>query len=294
MISHIKKSCLFFLLVAGVPLFALTRQEFTQRERALRDAIRDIAKTSDSTQKLALNSAFAAQFEQTLRQDSAFFYAFDSIPYLYKVASADGLVRVITWNVPIPGRQEYFGYVLLRSNAGAARATLHALRDKRMHTKLVEGRVLGANEWFGALYTKLIDKQHPRTGKPVYTLLGISPCNNRISNKKVVDVLNVDSGGQCTFGAPVFVKKNRVTYRMIFEYSAEAVMDLRYHDGTNQIIFSNLMPMYSQLRGRYETYIPNDAYDAFRFENGRWIFYESIEAPSAVTVRRWQRSGRSR
>ncbi|MDR1342234.1 MAG: hypothetical protein LBK18_03135 [Prevotellaceae bacterium] len=294
MIFCIKKSCLLFLLVACVPLFALTRQEFTQRERELRLAIRDIAKTGDSTQKLALNGAFAAQLEQTLRQDSAFFYAFDSIPYLYKVASTDGLVRVITWNVPVPGRQEYFGFVLLRGNADAVHATLHVLRDKRMHTKLVEGRALGVDEWFGALYTKLIDKQHPRTGKPAYTLVGVSPGNNGISNKKVIDVLNVDSGGLCTFGAPVFVKKTRVTYRMIFEYSVEAVMELRYHDGTEQIIFSNLVPMYSQLRGRYETYIPNDAYDAFRFENGRWIFYENIEPPSSATVRRWQRGSRSR
>ncbi|MDR1417207.1 MAG: hypothetical protein LBJ57_07310, partial [Prevotellaceae bacterium] len=81
---------------------------------------------------------------------------------------------------------------------------------------------------------------------------------------------------------------------MIFEYSAEAVMELRYHEGTAQIVFSNLMPMYSQLRGRYETYIPNDAYDALRFENDRWVFYENVELPSAVAVRRWRRSGRSR
>jgi hypothetical protein len=285
-----KKVYLLVLFFAACEsLFGLTRQEFNRHERSLRATIQSIAKNSDSAQRLELNSAFAGQLERALRQDSAFFYAFDSIPYLYKVASANGLVRIITWNVPLPGRQEYFGFVLVRAGADAARATLHALRDKRARTKLVEGKALGADEWFGALYTKLIEKQDPRTGRPVYTLMGISPTNDGVSNKKVVDVLNVGSDGQCTFGAPVFVRKNRVTYRMIFEYSAEAVMELRYHEGTGQIIFSDLVPMYAQLRGRYESYIPNDVHHALRFENGRWIVYENIVPPSSVAVRRWGR-----
>ncbi|MDR0414282.1 MAG: hypothetical protein LBH84_02575 [Prevotellaceae bacterium] len=294
MTSRIKKvsTLLLSLLAAAAPLLALTKQEFKQHERELKLAIQSIAKTNDSTQRIEQNNAFAAQLEQTLRQDSAFFYAFDSIPYLYRVASADGLVRVITWNVPLPGRQEYFGFVLSRSSAAAAQATLHVLRDKRMHTKLVEGRTLGVDEWFGALYTKLVDRQHHLTGKPVYTLLGLSPCNNGISNKKVVDVLNVDSSGRCSFGAPIFVRKNKVTCRLIFEYSAEAVMDLRYHEGMKQIVFHNLMPMYSQLRGRYESYIPSDSYNALRFENGRWIFHENVDIPSSVAVRRWRGSSR--
>jgi hypothetical protein len=79
---------------------------------------------------------------------------------------------------------------------------------------------------------------------------------------------------------------------MIFEYSAEAVMELRYHEGTGQIIFSSLAPMYAQLRGRYESYIPGDAYNALRFEGGRWVLYENIEPPSAFTVRRWGRRNR--
>jgi hypothetical protein len=293
MILRPKIACLlFFFLAVGNPLLALTRQEFNRHERLLKIAIREVAKATDSKQKLALNAAFAAQLEQVLRHDSAFFYAFDSIPHLYQVASQDALVRVITWNVPIADGQKYFGFVLLRSSANAAHATLHTLRDKRMATPLVENKTLNADEWFGALYIKLVEKRNIHTGKPVYTLIGISPNSNGMSNKKVVDVLSVGDSGRCSFGAPVFAKKNKVTRRMIFEYSAEAVMELRYHEGSGQIIFSNLVPMYAQLRGRYESYIPSDAYNALRFENNRWIFYENIEPPSSVTVRRWGRRNR--
>ncbi|MDR3365451.1 MAG: hypothetical protein LBO71_00570 [Prevotellaceae bacterium] len=293
MIAHPKIVCLIFLLLAACrPLPALTRQEFSRHERLLKVAIREVAKATDSKQKLALNSAFAAQLEEVLRQDSAFFYGFDSIPHLYRVASPDGLVRVITWNVPAADGQKYFGFVLSRSSAHAARATLHALRDKRPATRLAEGKALTADEWFGALYTKLVEKRDARTGKPVYTLIGISPNSNGLSNRKVVDVLNVNSSGGCSFGAPIFVKKNKITHRMIFEYSAEAVMELRYHEATGQIIFPNLVPMYAQLRGRYESYVPGDAYNALRFENNRWVFYENVDPPSSAVVRRWGRRNR--
>jgi hypothetical protein len=293
MIAHLKNAGLLYLFIAACnPLSALTRQEFNRHERSLKIAIREVAKTTDSRQKLALNAAFAAQFEQVLRRDSAFFYAFDSIPHLYQVASQDGLVRVITWNVPVVNEQKYFGFVLLRSSADAAHATLHTLRDKRMATRLLESKTLNTDEWFGALYTKLVEKRNDRTGKPVYTLIGISPSSNGVSNRKVVDVLSAGDSGRCCFGAPIFTKKYKVFHRMIFEYSAEAVMELRYHEGTGQIIFSSLVPMYAQLRGRYESYIPSDAYNALRFENNRWIFYENIEPPSSATVRRWGRRNR--
>lgn len=293
MIAQTKTACLLFLfLTVGEPLFALTRQELNRRERSLKVAIREVAKAANNAQKLKLNSDFAAQLEEVLRQDSAFFYPFDSIPHLYKVASPDGLVRIITWNVPTADGQKYFGFVLSRSNANAAQATLHVLRDKRMATQLVESKTLTGDEWFGALYIKLVENRDARTGKPLYTLVGLSPSSNGLSNKKVVDVLSVSDSGGCSFGAPIFVKKSKVTHRMIFEYSAEAVMELRYHEGTGQIIFSNLVPMYAQLRGRYESYIPNDAYSALRFENGRWIVHENIDPPSSVTVRRWGRQNR--
>lgn len=289
----LKILCLLFFFFAGsAPLFALTRQELSRHERLLRVAIREVAKATDSKQKLALNAAFAAQLEQVLRQDSAFFYAFDSIPYLYQVASPDGLVRIITWNVPTADGQKYFGLALLRSHAGAARAEIHSLRDSRMATRLVEGKTLSAGEWFGALYTKLVEKRDAQTGKPLYTLIGLSPASNGLSNKKVVDVLTVSDSGTCRFGSPIFEKKNKLTCRIIFEYSPEAVMELRYHEPSGQIIFSSLEPLYTQLRGRYESYVTGDAYNALRFERGRWVFYENVEPPSSFTVRKWGRSNR--
>jgi hypothetical protein len=274
---------LALLLTLATPALALTRQEFAAREDSLKAAIKRVANAtiSDTAQRLQLNGIFAAQLEQTLREDSAFFYPFEAVPYLYQVASPNGLVRVITWNVPAPNKHYYFGYVLTRTSKKSPSATLHKLRDSRKPTKLVEGKTLGANEWFGALYVALVERYMPGN-QPTYTLLGLSPTNNGVSNKKVVDVLCVDGQGMCTFGAPIFAQKNRVLHRMIFEYSAHAVMDLLYHEGTRQIVFSSLIPMYEQLRGHYEQYISGEGYDALRFSNGQWLYRENVVLPSSV------------
>jgi len=287
-----KFALLLAFFLTGNLLHALTKKEFKQHEDSLRVAIERVAnacsnvKDCDTAQRMALNRIFAAQFKQTLMQDSAFFYPFNAIPYLYKVASRDGLARVLTWSVPLPDGNRYFGFVLTRKSKTDFTATLTTLYDKRRDTRLVEDKELGANEWFGALYTALVEHTMPYTNAPVYTLVGISPTGGESqSNKKVVDVLNVKPNGECTFGASIFVRKNKVTHRMIFEYSAQAVMELRYLENTGMIIFSTLEPMYRQLRGRYEHYIPGETYDGVRFEHGQWTLRENVKPPSSIQVK---------
>ncbi len=277
-------SLIFVFCFASSTLFALNHKEFKLHEDSLRVAIQRVASTRDTAQRMQLNRIFSELLVQTLRQDSAITYPFDSIPYLYKVTSQDGLVRVITWNVPLPEGLKYYGFVLFRKTKNDAASTVVMLRDNRKDTRIAEDKVLSANEWFGALYTSLVERYMPYTNAPVYTLVGISPTGGK-SNKKVVDVLNIKNG-ECTFGAPVFVRKNRVTHRMIFEYNAQAVMELRYQESTGMIIFSNLVPMYRQLRGRYEHYIPSESYDAVKFENGQWMLRESVKPPSNIEIKK--------
>ena len=297
-----KYALIFTLLLAGNALHALTQEEFKRREELLRTAIKSVAAACeadttriaaqriaadcDTTKRMVLNRIFAAQFEQALRQDSAFFYPFAAIPYVYQVSSRNGLVRVLTWLVPMPDGNRYFGFALTRKNRSDTKATITVLHDRRRTTRLVENAELAANEWFGALYTAIVERPIPYTNETLYTLVGISPIGGSSpSNKKIVDVLNVKPDGTCTFGAPVFVRKNTVNHRMIFEYSAQAVMELRYVESTRMIVFSTLQPMYPQLRGRYEHYIPGENFDAVRFENGEWRLREGVRPPSNIPVR---------
>ncbi|MDR3329441.1 MAG: hypothetical protein LBS63_04970 [Prevotellaceae bacterium] len=268
-------------LAAAPTATALSRGALRVREDSLRVAIERVADTpvADTGQRMALNRTFAALLEQTLREDSAFLYPFDRVPYLYRVASPNKRVRVFTWNVPLPTEQRYYGFVLARSSAAVSAATVSPLRDRRRATNLVEGIATGPSEWFGALYITLTERYLPATRQTAYTLLGISPCGDGASNKKVVDVLRIDQAGRCTFGAPIFVKKGKVLHRLVFEYSADAVMELRYHERTGQILLSALVPINAQLRGFYPSYVTGDAYHALRFANGQWRMYENVKLP---------------
>ncbi len=274
------------LLFLCPSLFAFSSKQLRQQEDSLRVSIQQVAAERDTAQRMALNSAFSERLAYVLRQDSAFDYPFDSVPYTYKATSPDGLVRMVTWNVPMPEGHRYYGFVLTRKSKNAtAAAALTTLHDRRRDTRLVESKQLNPNEWYGALYTTVIQRNMPYTTTPVYTLLGISPTGSG-SNKKVIDILNVKPNGECTFGAPLFARKGKVTHRIIFEYNAQAVMELRYLEKTGMIVFSNLVPMYRQLRGRYEHYIPSESFDGLSFENGQWVLREGVRPPSNIQIQR--------
>ncbi|MGL4956968.1 MAG: hypothetical protein ACRC9X_07310 [Bacteroidales bacterium] len=265
--------------------YASLSKKFAPKEKALREAIIEVAKEHDSTKKLLLNSIFTVQLNAALRMDSAILFPFDSVPYLYQLTSKNGLVRIITWNVPAGSQQHYFGFILVRNKKSETTVHIVPLTDKRPATKEVESKTLPPSEWFGALYTEIIEHKLPYTNATAYTLLGIS-LNNRLTSKKVIDVLQIADEGKLSFGFPIFRQKKKLTNRIIFEYKAEAVMPLQYNAKMKLITFPLLTPMYRQLRGRYEHYVPSDSYDGLKHKDGYWIYTENVPLSSTVEIKR--------
>ena len=133
--------------------------------------------------------------------------------------------------------------------------------------------MLTQKNWYGALYYKIIHDK--KIGSNKYTLLGWDG-NNNLTNKKVIDVITVDGNGMVKFGAPIFKMKKRVQRRVIFEYSEEAVMSLKYHPRLSKIVFDHLEPTSSDLKGIYEYYVPIlDEFDGLVLTKGKWVFEEN-------------------
>jgi hypothetical protein len=132
--------------------------------------------------------------------------------------------------------------------------------------------------------------------------------NNLLSTKKLIDVLTFKSNGKPQFGAPIFKKfpdKDKAV-RIIFEYSAKAIMALRYEpqylhvivqskDKKNKtekvrvepmIVFDNLVPMDTRLspdqpdlKNQYQFYVPEtNILNGFVLKDGRWYFAKDIDA----------------
>jgi len=110
---------------------------------------------------------------------------------------------------------------------------------------------------------------------PYYVLLGWKG-NTVKSTKKVIEVLSFKND-QPQFGMPVFEEKGKLKKRIIFEYSQQASMLLRYVPEQHLIVFDNLVPPDKKTLGKPETYGPDFTYNGFRLKNGRWEFADNLD-----------------
>jgi hypothetical protein len=112
--------------------------------------------------------------------------------------------------------------------------------------------------------------------KKYYVLLGWDG-NNRISNKRLIDVLYFTEKGFPKFGDAIFSSESgKVKKRIIFEYQAGLVMSLRYEDEKNAIVFDHLSPSNPSLEGQFSFYGPDFSYDMMQFKDGKWIYIKDV------------------
>jgi len=99
-----------------------------------------------------------------------------------------------------------------------------------------------------------------------------------LTNKKVIDVLFFDQWDNITFGAPVFLDENKkLKYRVVFEFSAQAVMLLRYEKKKKMIVFDHLSPTSPSAKGQFQYYGPDFTYDGFYFKKGIWNYRKNLD-----------------
>ena len=247
---------------------------FKERERELKILGDSILKgKSDSVRSLS-SVAFYSKFEDLLNDPGSFTYSFDSLNTVSVLSSNDKKIRVYTWILPSTSKDNYsyFGFVQLYDKK-LNKVNLFNLEDTLLPTEEAEKKSLGIKDWFGALYYKMIENK--LKGDKIYTLLGWRG-NNRQTTIKVIDALVINKEIP-KFGTPVFKSERGMKHRVIFEYTAQAVMSLRYNEKKKMIVFDHLSPSNLSLKGKFESYGPDMSYDAFKFKKGKWIFLKNIE-----------------
>lgn len=176
------------------------------------------------------------KFKETLifilSHDNAISVDFSKVKNLSALGPKNNTFKIFTWVVPsINGSFECFG-VFYSYNNNRKRWNIIELNDVKKEQSLIERKVLRKGEWFGALYYEIIPVRSHKI--QYYTLLGWDG-NNAFSTKKVIDVLSVNSSGQPSFGAQLFTGSFRHLRRVIFEYSSQTTMVLRYDKQTYTI-----------------------------------------------------------
>ncbi len=219
--------------------------------------------------------SLANALDSLLLMPSGWEARFDTIRSISAIKAPDETFWLFTWNVPQEdGTYLFFGRIRMK-NQGKEAGKLIVLNDASSQLTKVGTKVLRPEEWYGALYYKIIKTRYKKTS--YYTLLGWDG-NTAFSNKKLIDVLSFGSDLSPRFGAPIFDDGKRVRHRVFFEHAEKASMSLRYQEKTGLIIFDHLAPSQPSLEGQYEFYSPDFTTDAFRFEKGKWVFIANHEA----------------
>ena len=230
----------------------------------------------------AVSAALAQAIEGALRDTDAFDTWPSSTDFMASLQSADGRVRVFTWNWPHPDRTSgYGGLVVDRDDRGALRFT--RLLDANSADRPSDQQSYTSETWCGALYYAMVPDAVDRN---TYLLLGWDDADAQVT-RKTVEPLELRGRG-IRFGAPVLKTPLGMARRHVLEYADAVQASLRHQPATNgrngrpqSVVFDHLAPREPHLTGITAYYGPDMTFDAFvpgKKGGAPWVLLENVEA----------------
>lgn len=236
------------------------------------------------------NKEMMRSWDRIIENPKILDYPFDSLKKDISVLRPkDKRFLLITWNLPLDdGSHAFFGYLLV-NNQKRIRTGLfsHKIEESYEYFRLIdrsptiknpETYIGTTDKWFGMLYTQLVECDG------YYTLIAWDG-NDKITQRKFVDVLWFRSDGTPVFGKDVFKMEKKNPRRLMFEWSTEVTMSLRYNEKRNQIIYNHLVPRQrdGDMEKQFQFYGPDAQFDALELKNNRWVMIEDISINSDIT-----------
>lgn len=250
--------------------FLISSSCLSQSLDSLSSLIFSIQNGSSDSIRFAANAKFYTGFEKILHMNGSFTRNFDSLKNVSVLKSTDGTFRLYTWMVPhySGDAYNYFGFIQIHSELSD---TIFPLRDSTDAIKKPESEKLQDDRWLGAIYYSIIPVK--KSKKNYYTLLGWK-AKNEMTTQKIIEVLYFDRG-RPKFGYSLLKTGSVFRNRMIFSFSSQASMTLRFDENYNGIVFDHI----SQDKNSSSNVTgPDGTYDTFKLKKGRWILYNDIDA----------------
>jgi hypothetical protein len=225
-------------------------------------------------EKKQLNDSILQVMTGILESQASFDHPFDSLKRIGKVKSPDKKFRIFTWNVPLSNFvHEYHGIIQVAAGKKTT-CQLFILKDQALRLEELLHKESSPAKWPGMLYYQVL--RHKSGRNVFYTLIGYH-FNDRYSDKKIIDVLFFDDNQEPVFGKPVFKTEDGIQHRVIFEYSGEVVMTVRYNPEMKMIVYDHLSPIEPELEGHLRFYAPDFSYDGYRWKGGMWNHQSDID-----------------
>lgn len=264
-------SILIFLCLSG-SIFAQENPVLIEREQVLDSLLDQLRSAENNQEKDARNLLFKAELESALNEPKAMEYSFSKLETVGFIDSPDKMVRIVNWNVEQDDlSHKYYCYVLYNDKKkDEVRVT--ELKDMSFGMPSQPEDVLESDNWYGALYYKIIPVD--KGSRTLYTVLGWDH-NSTLSQLKLIDVLYF-TGTSVKLGSPIFRIGKETKNRVFFEYSKKVNMYMNYETDRKRIMMDHLSPESQSLKNFRSYYVPDLSYDAFVFENNKWVLMEDV------------------
>lgn len=241
-------------------------------EPEIKKYLDELRSATNDSEKEAKNKIFKNALERALQSPEAIDYPFSTLTTVGFIDSPDGEMRIVNWNVEQDDLSHNYYCFVLHKDDRRGDINVTELKDVSFGMPMQPTEILSSNEWYGALYYKIIPIK--KGSKTMYTVLGWDYYNS-MSQLRVIDVIYF-TGKTVKLGSPIF-KVDKTTYkRMFYEHSKKASMALQYEADRGRIMMDHLSPESPSMAGFKSFYVPDMSYDAFELEGNKWVLHEDV------------------
>lgn len=256
-------------------------------EKTLKRYLAGLSGAADDSERSLWNDSIHEFVSNLSAMPEVFLHEF-TVKKMGILKSPDKKFMMFNWNLPLDdGGSEFFCFVVLPKEE---RNKVVELETYTREPKKIETRYLEPESWYGALYYDIIPVKKGK--KTSYTLLGYSPSEKFITTK-YIDVLTIKND-EVQLGAPVFKTEKGTKKRLIFKYSSEVSMTIRYQESSNRIIIDHLVPRLEGMSGNYQFYGPDGTFDSYVLVKNVWEFRGDVEYKSDTKSNKRYKDPRSR
>jgi hypothetical protein len=274
----LRKLAIYFSLIL-FPLSYLRGQSPSPSEEILIQSLRadfdSLKNLKNDDGKRKLNTEIVSKLEKLFENPASYYFSLDSLKTLGKVAAPDNSFRILNWNVTFNDFSYSYVNFMQLNPKGKFGYKWYQIKDNRLKIdQAIENKEFTKDNWYGALIYKILINSYKRQN--YYTFFAIDH-NNMMSHFKFIDVVTFNDKGEPLFGKPIFKTPKALRSRVVFEFSAQLVMSLKYDEKIKMIVFDHLSPDRPELTGDFKFYGPDFSYDGFKFEEGMWVFQTDLK-----------------
>ncbi len=277
----------FFIVLMGSVLAqrsdSLRSAQFAKLEE-LKEIQYKVFYSKKESDRLSANKDFIKALEAIATHSTAMDFPFDSLKDISTLVPRNKKFKLITWNIPKEDETHLFFGLLLVNNSKRIKKGLfsHETINQYEYFKLVdrsgsiknpETYVGTPDKWYGMLYYEMIESDD-------YITLLAWDGNDKLIQRKYIDALYFKPDGTPVFGKDIFKFPKKNPKRLMFEYSSEVTMSLKYNSKSNRIVYSHLAPREEGhvMDGLYQYYGPDGSFDSMYQKKGKWIVDEDVDA----------------